>query len=304
MANIIVTGGAGFIGSHLVDRLVNLNHNVTVLDNLSTGSGRNINKKAIFINGTVTDNLSSIFEKGKFDYVYHLAAQVNLRHSINEPALDAKTNIYGSLKIIEAACKHKVKKIIFASTGGAIYSPSAILPWTTKTLCDPQSPYGLAKLTVERYLEIAQKIHGLKSTILRYSNVYGPRQNSHGEAGVVAIFIDNILANKDIKIFGDGNQTRDFVYVEDVINANVMALRDDVVGVFNVCTNTEVSVNQIAEKIMSKLPTRSKILHHPEIAGEVKRTRLCFSKFFNLGWEPFFTIETGLDKTLEHFVNG
>lgn len=304
LSSILVTGGAGFIGSLLVDRLVGLGHRVTILDNLSTGRGRNVNKKAKFVNGNVTDNLTEVFTKGKFDYVYHLAAQVNLRESIKSPTYDAKTNVYGSVNVIENAIKFKVKKFIFASTGGAIYSPDAKLPWTTKTLCDPQSPYGLAKLTVEKYLELARKLHGLDSVVLRYSNVYGPRQNSHGEAGVISIFIDNILANKDIKIFGDGKQTRDFVYVEDVVNANVMALRDDAKGTYNVCTNTQIDVLTIANLIFEKLPSRSKIIYEKAIDGEVKHTRLCFNKLLLLGWQPFFTIETGLDKTLEYFVNG
>jgi len=304
MSVCLCTGGAGFIGSHVVDALILAGHEVIVLDNLSTGNIENVNKKAICHYDDIRIDLNHIFEEHNIDYIFHLAAQINLRKSIQEPALDAYTNIYGSLRLIELAIKYKVKKFIFSSTGGAIYDPDATLPWTEQTKCEPKSPYGLSKFTVERYLELAKQNNGLNYACLRYSNVLGPRQNSHGEAGVVSIFIDNILANKDIKIFGDGQQTRDFVYVEDIINANVMALRGDIVGVFNVCTNTEVSVNEIAQKIMDKIPeSRSKIIYQDAIVGEVKRTRLCFNKFLALGWKPFFTIETGLDKTLEWFLS-
>lgn len=302
MSTILVTGGAGFIGSHLVDRLIGLGHRVIVLDNLSTGRSRNLNSKAIFINGSICDNLTSIFNKWRFDYVFHLAAQINLRESIKSPTYDSKINVVGSVNLIEASCKHNVKKFIFASTGGAIYSPDAPLPWTLATECDPQSPYGLAKLTVERYLKIAKAIHGLDYVALRYSNVYGPRQNSKGEAGVISIFIDNALQDRDLKIFGDGKQTRDFIYVEDVVNANVMALRNDISGIFNVCTNTEISVNDIANAIREKTPTKSNIVRLPAVPGEVQHTRLCYKKLMEYGWEPFFSLQTGLDKTLEYFA--
>lgn len=302
MANILTSGGAGFIGSHVVDALVLAGHEVIVLDNLSTGKMKNINEKATPYYRDITTDLNYIFEQHKIDYIFHLAAQINLRESIKKPAFDAHVNIYGSLNLIEMAVKYKVKKFIFSSTGGAIYSPVAELPWTTETQCDPQSPYGLSKLTTERYLNLVKQNSGLEFVCLRYSNVYGPRQDALGEAGVISIFIEQAIKNNDLKIFGDGEQTRDFIYVDDVVKANIMALSDQVTGTFNVCTNTNISVNRLATEILSNIETASKVKYLDPIKGEVKHTQLCYNKLLNYGWAPSVQIEEGLNRTIEYFT--
>lgn len=293
---ILVTGGAGFIGSHLVDKLIAEGHTVAIVDNMSTGLEKNLNRNAVFYEKDIfKSDLAGIFKYFQFDIVFHLAGQINLRDSLKNPIQDAEINIMGSLKLIELACKFKVKQFIFSSTGGAIYDPEAPQPWTTSSPCKPLSPYGLSKLTVESYLEIARNTHGLNSTILRYSNVYGPRQNAHGEAGVVAIFMNNMLANRPLKIFGDGEQTRDFVYVQDVVQANLMVMNSNRYGTFNVSTGVETSVNKVAEMISRQPWTDGGgIIHEPAIPGELRRTVLQS----NLpGWEAKCPFDEGIIRT-------
>lgn len=244
----LVTGGAGFVGSHVVDSLIESGFDVLVIDDLSGGNKKNVNEKARLFEGNVNDNLNDIFEKEKFDYVFHLAAQANLRTSLENPKMDAEINILGSLNIIENCIKYDVKKIIFSSTA-ALYSPDVNVPCGEDEEVKPLSPYGLAKATVERYLEIFKDTKGLDYVVLRYSNVYGPRQNPKGEAGVISVFIDALKEGRDIVIFGDGEQTRDFVYVKDVSAANLKAIDPEMAGVYNVSSGKETSVNELAEKL-------------------------------------------------------
>ena len=300
LSNILVTGGAGFIGSHIVDALVE-QHQVLVLDDLSTGNINNINPKAIFINLSITQPLDDIFKQIQFDYVFHLAAQINLRHSIKEPKADAMTNIIGSLNLLENCVITKVKRIVFSSTGGAIYSPENSLPFSEESKAVPESPYGLAKLTVENYLKIFNKIHGLQSTVLRYSNVFGPRQNAKGEAGVISIFIERALRNEDLIIFGDGNQTRDFVYVDDVVQANLLALNAELDGTYNVSSNIQYSVNEVAHKIIDEITTSSKIIHADPVSGEMAHTLLSADKIIKAGWKPKWTMDKGILATINYF---
>lgn len=297
MSIILITGGAGFIGSHLVDALIQQDHQVVVVDNLSTGNIDNIKSHGAFYKEDITDShmIKKIFNKHQFDYVFHLAAQINLRHSIKEPAFDAHTNVVGSLNIIENCIRTGVKKIIFSSTGGAIYSPEAKLPWDEQSITNPQSPYGLAKLTIEKYLQLYQ----LPYVALRYSNVYGPRQNSKGEAGVISIFIEKALRNENLVIFGDGKQTRDFIFVEDVVKANLLAM--ELEGIYNVSSNTQVSVNEIAEIILKKINSQSQIIRANPIAGELLHTKLSSEKLTAKGWSPGQDTETGIEKTIEYF---
>ncbi len=302
MSVCLVTGGAGFIGSHVVDALLAQGHKVVVLDDLSTGNGRNIDvTKSTLIVRDIAGYIEDLFDTYKFDYVFHLAAQINLRHSIKEPQNDAKTNIVGSLNILENCVRANVKRVIFSSTGGAIYSPEESLPFSEESKAAPKSPYGLAKLTVESYLNIFQKIHGLKSTIFRYSNVFGPRQNAKGEAGVISIFIERALRNDDLIIFGDGNQTRDFVYVDDVVQANMLAFEAELDGIYNVSSNIQHSVNDIAHKIIEEIQTSSKIIHTDAIPGEMAHTQLSADKLIKAGWKPKWDMNKGVEATTNYF---
>jgi UDP-glucose 4-epimerase len=225
MAKAIVTGGAGFIGSNLVDALIKEGHQVTIIDDLSTGRKENLNPRAKFhlvdIRSVVVDK---IFQEEKPDYLFHLAAQMNVRASVEDPKFDADVNIRGGINLLQSAKKHNVKKAIFASTGGAIYGEQDYFPADEEHPARPVSPYGVSKLSFEKYLHYFQVEYGLEYVSLRYANVYGPRQSHLGEAGVVAIFYDRLLAGKDAIINGDGKQTRDYVYVDDVIRVNLAAM--------------------------------------------------------------------------------
>lgn len=294
---ILVTGGAGFIGSHLVDALCDAGHQVTILDNMVTGNINNVNSAAALIRGDIVDKecLDQIFEAEKFELVYHLAAQINLRSSIKNPSHDAHVNIIGSLLLIQK-CVEFMCPIIFSSTGGAIYSITEDLPFTEQSLANPSSPYGLSKQTVEKYLELMHNLYGLSYTCLRYSNVYGPRQNAHGEAGVISIFMDRLSENKDINIFGDGLQTRDFIYVKDVVAANLLAPK--YFGTYNISTNTETSILNIANKLLP-LSKTSKINFMPAIKGEMTNCKLDFAKFsMETGWKPKYSFDIGIDELI------
>lgn len=297
----LVTGGAGFIGSHVVDRLVSLGHDVVIIDNLFTGKEKNINPKAKFVKISVNSDLEPLFEKEKFDIVFHLAAQANLRKSFENPARDARINLGGSLNILECCVKNKVKKIIFSSTA-AIYSPEEELPYDEKSDTSPLSPYGLTKLTVEKYLHIMNYYHGLNYVVLRYANVYGPRQDPSGEAGVVCVFMDKVAKKQDLLIFGDGEQTRDFIFVGDVADANIKAMEPEMSGVFNVSTGREFSINKLAETIKSLSGSNVKIIHNDSVVGELRRSCLSNEKLMKTGWKPKMTFENGLKETYKYFT--
>ena len=298
MSKILCTGGAGFICSHLVDRLIDLGHNVVVVDDLSTGKRKNVNKKANMILIGLTDAMQDVFNYHKFDYVFHLAAQINLRKSIENPYLDAHVNILGSLNVLENAARTGVKKVIFASSGGAVYSKFAAQPWTENSPVEPESPYGLAKFTVEQYLRIFKVTRGLEFAALRYSNVYGPRQNAEGEAGVVSIFADRARKNLDLIVFGDGLQTRDFIYVDDVVQANLHVLENDLSGIYNVATEQTTNVNEVADVILRHTKSDSRLIHGDAIPGELKMTALSSRKLRETGWAPQIGFADGISKTL------
>lgn len=297
MSTCCVTGGAGFIGSHLVDKLISLGHKVIVIDNLSTGHTSNIKKCDGIIVKDINDNLDDIFNKYQFDYVFHLAAFINLRESIKNPKECFKVNVLGSINVIDCCVKYDVKKIIFSSTGGAIYYPLAELPWNENSLAEPASPYGLSKLNIEQYLRITKNIYNLDYSVLRYSNVYGPRQDALGEAGVISIFIKQIMNKESLKIFGTGEQTRDFVYVDDVVNANIIAIKLEN-DVYNISTNKSHSINELVDL----LDKSAKINYLPAIPGEVMRTQLSYDKILKAsGWTPQTNIVDGIEKTTEYF---
>jgi len=300
---ILVTGGAGFIGSHIVDKLISQNNKVVIIDNLSTGQKENINKKARFYKADITNKkIKEIFKKEKPDIVFHLAAQINVRKSIQNPLLDTKVNVLGSLNIFQAAKESNVKKIIFSSTGGAIYGKAKKTPTPETCQPKPQSPYGLSKLTTENYLKLYHKLFNINYTILRYSNVYGPRQNTLAEAGVIAIFTKQLLKSKTPVINGTGKQERDYVYVKDVVSANLSSLKRGDNKTFNIGTSKKTSVNQIFKTLSQKINPQIKAKHGPSIKGEIKTSALNIRKAKNnLNWKPKTNLKTGIEKTINWF---
>jgi len=298
---IIVTGGAGFIGSHLADKLIENNHQVLILDDLSTGKKENINKKAEFIEIDINDKeLSNIVKEYKPDAIYHLVAQKSIGASFDDPKFDAKLNIMGALNVVQEAIKNKVKKFIFISSA-AVYGDVEQVPTPEDVDMTPLSPYGLTKLTLEKYLYILAE-DKLEYTIFRPSNVYGPRQDPQGEAGVIAIFINNIINNITININGDGKQTRDYIYVEDVANGLVSAL-DNKGGIYNICTSKETSVNNLVNYLKEISKKEVEVDYKESIKGEIKNSCLISDKIkkeFN--FEIQNDIKKGLELTYNWFV--
>lgn len=301
----LVTGGAGFIGSNIVDALIEAGHEVVVVDNLYMGRTKNLNSKAKFyLMDLRAAELAKLFALEKFDVVYHEAAQMDVRRSVEDPIFDAQVNVLGTLNILQNSVKNAVKKIIFASTGGAIYGEQDYFPADESHPNRPVSPYGITKLTVEKYLYFYKLTYGLQHVILRYANVYGPRQNPHGEAGVVAIFIEKMLQNEQPIINGDGTQTRDFVFVEDVVRANLLALDYPESDIFNVGTAIETDVNTIFRELNKIVGKNIPEKHGPAKEGEQQRSVIDYSKTQKtLGWEPKISLQEGLRKTVEYFQN-
>ncbi len=301
---ILVTGGAGFIGSNIVDELIAKKHKVAIVDNLATGNIKNVNKKAKFYEVSVCDKekIDEIFKKEKFDVVIHHAAQLDVRKSVADPCFDADVNIKGALNILEACKNTKVKKIIFASSGGTIYGECGSKAPDEKSYENPLSPYGVAKLSVEHYIKCYASLYGLKYTILRYANVYGPRQDVNGEAGVVAIFIGRMTANNDVFIFGDGKQLRDYVFVKDVVAANVKALTKANNEVVNIGTQKTFSVNDLFKALAKITGYEKKAIYKPKRNGELLKSVLNISKAKKvLDWQPKVKINNGLKETVEYF---
>jgi len=300
---ILVTGGAGFIASQIADAYLREGHEVYVLDNLSTGFLKNVNPNAHFIKSDISSpSLVELFEKVKFDVVNHHAAQIDVRKSVNDPIFDANTNILGTINLLQACIKTGVKKFMFASTGGAVYGEQEYFPADEKHPTNPVSPYGITKLSIEKYLYFYKNEYGLKNTILRYANVYGPRQNPFGEAGVVAIFANKLLRNENPTINGDGEQTRDYVFVEDVVKANVTTLRDENSDIFNVGTSIETSVNELFASINLIAGGKAEEKHGPAPKGEQARSVITSDKLLKrFNWKPSIKIDEGLKKTFEFF---
>ncbi len=300
MEKALVTGGAGFIGSWVTDKLIEKGLDVIVMDNLSTGEIRNVNLKAN-IQGIDLRNagLSKIFEKENPDYVFHLAAQIDLRKSLEHPTEDADINILGSLNLLENCVKYRIKKFIFSSTGGAIYGDGSKIPSSESEKETPASPYGIGKLTIEKYLDFFKKQHGLDYTALRYANVYGPRQSNRGEAGVVSVFTNKLLKSEPVTINGSGEQTRDYVFVGDVADANILALT--LSGIFNVGTGIETNVNELYEMIAKKTGISIPAQRRDAIKGEQMQSCLDASKLKKEGWKPKYNLEKGLEETVRYF---
>ncbi|HJU03695.1 MAG TPA: SDR family oxidoreductase [Nitrospiraceae bacterium] len=300
---ILVTGGAGFIGSHLVDRLVQEGHEVVVVDNLSTGKRRHLNRSAEFYKLDIqSSRLEQVFKKERPSLLIHLAAQMDVRRSVEDPIFDAQVNVLGTLNLLEQAVRHGARKVIFASSGGAIYGEQEVFPAPETHPTRPLSPYGISKLTGEHYLAYYQRISGIQSVILRYSNVYGPRQDPEGEAGVVSIFTQKMLNGEQPIINGNGKQTRDFIFVEDVVEANLAVMGQEIQGTYNVGTSREISVSDLYRLLSESTGCSWKAVHGPAKKGEQARSVIDSGKLRQeLGWEPRVAVEDGLKRTVEFF---
>ena len=298
----LVTGGAGFIGSHLVDELLNSGRRVIVVDDLSSGQLKNINSNCVFMHGDITsDALDSIFEKEKPSLVFHLAAQSSVAISSDKPLLDASTNILGTLKVAENCYKHGVKKLIYSSTGGAIYGEPPELPVDESTAPRPISNYGVSKFQGEQFIELYHKLHNVNYCILRYANVYGPRQDGNGEAGVIPIFATLIQDGKQPTIFGTGEQKRDFISVHDVVRANMLAISNGKNSTYNIGSSVMYSVNQIYDLIKDHYGFTKEALTGAPRTGDVFEISLDYAKAKKeLEWEPEIDFENGLQETLQY----
>lgn len=299
----LVTGGAGFIGSHIVDALIKRRVRVYVIDDLSTGSKSNVNPNARFIQmSIISPRMPSVLRKIKPDVIFHLAAQADLRCSVQDPPNDARTNVLGTLSLAHIAGKIGVKKFIFTSTGGALYSDEVRPPYSEATPPCPISPYGIAKRSAEMYLEYERKMHGLKTVVLRLSNAYGPRQALRGEAGVISIFARKMPAGEQVVINGDGKNTRDYVYVSDVVDAHMLAMSKPVTGVYHIGTGRETDVNNLFRKMNKMIGGKMKEVHGSSCQGEVRRSALDSRRARReLGWSPKVKLEDGLVKTIAWF---
>jgi UDP-glucose 4-epimerase len=323
---ILVTGGAGFIGSHVADAYVQAGHEVWVLDDLSRGKKEQVNSQARFIRMDLrSPDLKGLIGEGRFDCINHHAAQIDVRVSVADPARDAMINIIGTLNLLEAARTYGVPQVVFASTGGAIYGEQRHFPADEDHPTAPMSPYGVTKRAAELYHEYYRQVHNLRYVILRYANVYGPRQDPEGEAGVVAIFCGRILQKQRLIVYGDGEQTRDYVYVGDVARANILALRyltevlepvdsiwtqraertqrtQKLHNVFNIGTGIETSVNALAASLLETANADCPVVHQPARPGEQARSVIDPSLAKRvLGWEPMHSLAEGLAQTLAWF---
>ena len=301
--HLVVTGGAGFIGSHIVDAFVGRGWRVTVIDNLSTGDRANVNKGATLIEHDLRDaSTSELIAELRPDVVSHQAAQVDLRKSVIDPASDADINVTAAIRLLQASLDSGVKRFVFASSGGAIYGDPLFAPQNEDHRKMPLSPYGCAKLAVEHYITYFREVQGLSSMALRYANVYGPRQSTTGEAGVVAIFADHLLRGQPIVINGSGEQTRDFVNVADVVRANVFACESQVSGEFNVGTGIETSVNELYAKMSSIAGVRADAKYGAAKTGEQIRSALDGSRLRAIGTLPApVDLAAGLAGTIDFF---
>ena len=300
---VCVTGGAGFIGSHLVDRLIALGHTVLVIDNLTTGVREFVNPKAVFIEMDVRDaNIESIFADFKPQVVFHEAAQTMVPASMENPKMDCDVNLLGLVNILEASRKHKVEHFLMPSSA-AVYGDLDTLPLTEDMIGKPTSFYGLTKLTGEGYLRIYEQAFGLKTVCFRYSNVYGPRQGDGGEGGVISIFTRLINEGQGLTIFGDGEQTRDFIYVDDVVEANIKAMNQpELTGVYNISTNTSTSVNKLVSYFKSISNKDLPVYYEAERTGDIRHSRLCNQKAkVDFDFLATVDLERGLRDTISYF---
>jgi len=308
--SVLITGGAGFIGSHVAEAYLEAGWSVTCLDDLSRGKREQVPDAARFVEADVrSDAAFAAIADGRFDLLIHQAAQIDVRVSVDSPALDASINLVGFTNVLAAAAAGKVARVIFASSGGVVYGDPVRIPTRETEPNLPISPYGVSKLAGEHYLRALGALRGFEGVALRYANVYGPRQDPKSEAGVVSIFVSRVLAGEPLTIFGDGNQTRDYVYVKDVARANLLAASASVsrgdrldVPAFNIATGRETSVNQLAEFVGRALGHRPEIVHAPARAGELARSCLDVSKAAReLGWTPEVSFDDGVKALAKWF---
>ena len=303
--NILVTGGAGFIGSHIVNTYIEAGHCVTVIDNLSSGRLQFLNPKAKFYEIDILDpKITDILKSEKINAINHHAAQISVSESLIDPLFDANSNIIRTLQLLQCAVSLNVEKFIFASTGGAIYGEQIYFPANEDHPCQPLSPYGISKLSAENYLKFFNEKFGMSTTILRYSNVFGPHQNPHGEAGVVAIFCERLIKDQKPVICGDGEQTRDFISVRDIAQANLIALDHSCTGTFNVATGNETSINSLAEYLLRISGKKISADHGLARQGDQSRSVIDYKRFHEgFGWQPEVSLEQGLVETYNFFQN-
>jgi len=308
---VLVTGGAGFIGSHVADAYLAVGDAVWVVDDLSSGRSENIPGGAEFVELDIRDpEIRNLFREIRFDLVNHHAAQIDVRVSVLAPGKDASINIQGLLNLAEAAIEVGTRRLVYVSSGGVVYGEPKVIPTPETAPKLPLSPYGVTKLTGEFYLNYYRMVRGLEYVALRYSNVFGPRQDPHGEAGVVAIFCNRLLSGEPLTLFGDGDQTRDYVYVRDVVSANMLA-SDEVMGdgegldarAFNVGTGVGTSVNQLADALETIAGTQPGRDHQPERPGELRHSTLDPSLLEARGWSPAHTLEEGLRETYQFIAD-
>ena len=300
---IAVTGGAGFIASHIADAYAAAGHHVIVIDNLSSGKRANVPSAAKFYDADIrAPEVQEIFRSERPQVLSHHAAQMDVRRSVADPGFDADVNVLGTINLLEAARAAGVERVLFASSGGAVYGEQSVFPAPESHPHQPLSPYGITKSTGEHYLAFYHAVHGLRYVALRYSNVFGPRQDPHGEAGVVAIFSERLLAGEVPTIYGDGKQTRDYVFVGDVVRANLAALDTDFVGPVNIGTGIETDVNALCEQMRVLTGSAHRPHHAPARAGEQRRSAVAIDRAREvLGWRPEVTLEEGLRRTVEFF---
>lgn len=301
--NIIVTGGAGFIGSHVSDAFIEAGHHVAVVDNLSTGKKANLNPKATFYEADICDEaaMARIFQQEQPHVVCHQAALANVRESLEKPIRYAEVNVIGSLILLEQARRHKVERFIYASTGGAVYGEPQSLPVDEDHPINPLDPYGASKHHVEHYLYLYHHNYGLRYTVLRYANVYGPRQDPYGEAGVIAIFTNKMMRGETPTINGTGEKARDFVYVGDVARANVLSLEGPD-GIYNIGTGLTTTINQVFAALKEATGFAGEARYGPDKPGEVYRICLNIARAQKeLGWTPQVTLQEGMQRTVDFF---
>ena len=299
---VLVTGGAGFIGSHLVNGLLDNGYSVAVVDDLSSGQLRNLDHRATFYHAPINDpRVKQIIQREGPEIIFHLAAQSSVRQSTLDPVADADSNVLGTIRLLDAAASEGVEKIVFSSTGGAIYGNPDTIPCDEDTPVNPLTPYALSKYVSELYLELFYRTYGLQYTILRYANVYGPGQDPNGEAGVIAIFAGLMLRGRSPNIYGDGKQERDFVYVSDIVEANLAAMYLGDGRIYNIGSGEPVTINRICSLLQGCTELDQKPVYRPRRAGDVLKIALDHSRATReLGWEPKIPLEEGLRHSVDY----